>query len=141
MSCKEKGVVFEENLAISQQGWKINQEANFSFDITDTTALYEFYFNIRNTASYPYANFHLYYKQVNPDATETSKRAEFILAEPSGKWLGKTASGTLIDNSILFIKQKLPQAGKYTFYFKHGMYDSVLNEVTDIGLKVKKANP
>ena len=60
---------------------------------------------------------------------------------PDGKWLGKTVSGTIIENSMLFSrKKKFPVLGKYTFEFIHGMRPIDLENIKDVGLKIKKSD-
>ena len=39
---------------------------------------------------------------------------------------------------MLFLKKKLPVAGKYTFTFSQGMREESLNNIKDIGLKIIK---
>ena len=141
VSCGGESVYFEQNNKIENKNWDIDAKQEFDFTINDTTQFYDFFFNVRTTSNYEYSNMYIFYKLYFPNGKSLSDTAQFILADPTGKWLGKTVSGSLIDNSILFSsKRRFPLEGKYTFSVEHGMRNNSLNEVSDVGFKIKKHN-
>ena len=139
-SCKGGDIYFQEYTEIENQSWDMKNVKSFDFEIRDTNALYDFFFNLRNTNDYPYANIFVFWKLESPDGKTKTDTAQFILARPNGQWLGNSASGTVIDNSMYFFKTKLPTRGVYTFNFTQGMRDNELLEVKDVGLKIIKRN-
>lgn len=138
-SCKEENVFFEKNNPIENKNWQVNNQQDFDFTIKDTNQYYDFYFNVRTTSNYDYSNLYVFYKLYFPNGKSLTDTAQFVLADPTGKWLGKSVSGSLIDNSILFSnKRRFPLPGKYTFSVVHGMRNNSLDNISDVGFKIKQ---
>lgn len=140
-SCNGEEVFFEKNEMITNKSWNIQDTVSFDFEVTDTTTFYDFYLNLRNTSNYEYSNFYAFYKLYFPNGKSLTDTAQFVLANPDGSWLGKTVSGSIIDNSMLFSrKRSFPLQGKYTFSVIQGMRTNSLNHISDVGFKVKEHN-
>jgi len=137
LSCTGKSPFFEENKTLTNNTWELSDTAHFSFEIEDTNQLYDFYFNLRNLSNYSYSNIFIFYQLRFPNNKTLTDTAEFILAQPDGKWLGKTISGSIIDNSMLFSqKKRFPLKGTYEFSVIHGMREKDLEHIADIGFKI-----
>ena len=139
-SCDNENIYFQKYTEIENESWHKEKPISYEFEIKDTVTIYNFSFNLRNTNDYQYSNLFVFWSLQSPDGRIKTDTSEFILAKPNGQWLGKTASGTVIDNSMLFLRKKLPVAGKYTFSFSQGMREESLNNIKDIGLKIIKKN-
>jgi len=137
-SCKGEDIYFQKYETIESSSWNKEEVKVFDFDIVDTTKLYEFYLNLRNNNEYGYGNIFVFWTLQSPDGRTKTDTAQFILAKPNGQWLGKSASGTVIENSMYFLKTKLPTRGTYSFEFVQGMRDENLEGIKDVGLKIKK---
>lgn len=137
-SCDNENIYFQKYTEIENSSWNMDNDIRYEFDVKDTASIYDFSFNLRNTNDYQYSNLFIFWQLQSPDGRTKTDTSEFILAKPNGQWLGKTASGTVIENSMLFLKKKLPVPGKYTFTFWQGMREVSLNNVKDIGLKIIK---
>ena len=139
ISCGGESVYFEQNKAIANKDWVVDDKQEFDFTINDTAQYYDFFFNVRTTSNYEYSNMYVFYKVYFPNGKSLTDTAQFILADPTGKWLGKSVSGSLIDNSILFSKKRrFPLAGKYVFSVQHGMRNNTLSNISDVGFKIKE---
>lgn len=141
-SCKkEQNIFYQKFISIENSTWNMKDVKSFEFEIKDTNTLYDFYFNLRSGKEYQFENIHIFYKLASPDGKTMSAKTEFVLAQPDGRWLGKSVSGTIIENSMLFSrKKKFPKLGKYTFEFIHGMRPKDLENISDVGLKIKKSD-
>lgn len=138
---KAEDPFFEQNEMIDGKTWSVNDTVKFTFDVEDTNTLYDFYLNLRTTANYEYSNIFVFYKLQFPNNKNLTDTAEFVLAQPNGKWLGRTVSGSLIDNSMLFSKKRrFPLQGKYTFSVIHGMRHQSLDNISDVGFKIIKSS-
>jgi len=137
-SCDNENIYFQKYTEIENEGWNMDKPISYEFEIKNTAVIYNFSFNLRNTNDYQYSNLFVFWNLQSPDGRIKTDTSEFILAKPNGQWLGKTSSGTVIENSMLFLKKKLPVAGKYTFTFSQGMREESLNNIKDIGLKIIK---
>ncbi|MEN8957188.1 MAG: gliding motility lipoprotein GldH [Flavobacteriales bacterium] len=137
-SCDNEEIYFQKFTEIENSSWVMDKKIPYEFEVKDTSAVYNFSFNLRNTNDYQYSNLFIFWQLQSPDGRIKTDTSEFILAKPNGQWLGKSASGTVIENSILFLKKKLPVAGNYKFTFTQGMREASLNNIKDIGLKIVK---
>jgi len=137
-SCNGEEIYFQKFQKIEDVSWNAKDPKFFDFDIVDTTKLYEFYFNLRNNNDYGYGNMFVFWSLQSPDGRTKTDTAQFILAKPNGQWLGKSASGTVIENSMYFLKTKLPTRGIYSLVFTQGMREENLEGVKDVGLKIMK---
>lgn len=131
-----KGVVFDNNKSIESDVWKSDQVIRFDVPVEDTVHIYKFYLNLRNTTSYRYANIFLFIDSTFPDGKQARDTVECILADPSGKWLGKGISN-MRDNQVLLRRGlRFPQKGNYIFEFEQAMREQELKGIMDIGLRI-----
>ncbi len=135
-------MVFEENKEIPDEQWNYIQPVKLNTRITDNSVPVNFYINVRQTANYPYSNLYLLVSTKFPDGKLIKDTLECILADESGKWLGKGA-GHLLDNRIPFKKNVLfPDTGIYQFEIEQLMRMEKIPEIVNIGFRIEKAkNP
>jgi gliding motility-associated lipoprotein GldH len=136
-SCEDNRF-FEEYVSIPNSTWNASEQAQFEVNILDTTAQYDFYINIRNTASYPYSNLFLFINTFFPDGRASRDTVEIFLADKEGKWLGE-GSGNIYDNRVLFKRNVIfPLSGTYRFEVEQAMRQESLPEIMDVGLRIEK---
>lgn len=137
ISCSEPPF-YAESKPIEKEGWQAEKAYQYSPEITDTTALYNVFFTLRNTGEYPYSNLWLFVTRTSPNGITDTDTIECPLAYNSGKWIGKSAGG-FYDNIILYQQnQRFKTSGTYTYNIQQGMRDSLLKDVSDIGLRIDK---
>lgn len=139
VSCSDARIVHQETKELEKQTWNKNDRITFDFDIKDTNEFYDFYFNLRTTTSYEWANLYLFVEIESPEEKFNIDTVEFLLADPAGEWTG-ISSGSIVNNDILFISQKrFPSIGTYKLSFNQAMRQDDLAEVLDVGIIMKKA--
>jgi gliding motility-associated lipoprotein GldH len=132
----DSGTVYDYNKSFRDDVWKSEEIVRFDVALEDTVNIHKFYFNLRHSTSYRYANIFLFIHSTFPDGTEARDTVECILADPSGKWMGKGISN-IRDNQILLRRGlRFPQKGTYVFEFEQAMRDPELYGVMDIGLRI-----
>jgi gliding motility-associated lipoprotein GldH len=137
-SCTDENIFYEESKALEGQEWNATDTISFNFDIEDTVQKYDFFMNLRITASYEWANCYVFMSLAGPELVAFDT-VEIPLADLTGKWNGKL-SGSMVENNVLFMKSvRFPQAGKHKITFVQGMRDEVLGEVSDVGLTIVKS--
>ncbi len=138
--CSDPKRVMDESISIANHNWIYGNKIKFDVDIQDTQAAYNLYLNVRVTSAYRYSNmFVLVYQSQGPTKKATTTRYELKLASPTGEWLGK-GSGSMYSYQIPFKQQyRFPVAGKYHFEIEQNMRDNPLRSVSDVGLRVEKA--
>ena len=130
--------VYENFTSFKEHSWKNTEKPCFTFNISDTTSLYNFYYVLRNEDAYSYKNIWLDIKIKEPDTT-ISIRREFILAD-NKKWLG-TAMDDIIEHRIPFntAPTKLKK-GKYEFTISQIMREDPLPHILAAGIRVQKVH-
>lgn len=136
-ACKS-GAVYDNNKSIKDDVWKSGEIIRFDVKLEDTVNIHKFYLNLRHSTSYRFANIFLFINTTFPDGREARDTVECILADPSGKWLGKGISD-IRDNQLLLRRGlRFPQVGTYVFEFEQAMREPELDGIKDIGLRISR---
>lgn len=132
--------VFDEYRAIPDATWEADSVMTFQFNIARTSQNNNIWFNIRNDQKYEYSNLWLFVTIEPPSGAAVTDTVQIILADPSGKWLGKGFSG-LYDNRLIYRRNVyFPESGRYTLRIRHGMRPETLRGITDVGVRIEKLN-
>lgn len=136
VSC-DSNKLYEENMAVAGDGWHHDDIKTFEFEITDTISPLNLYINVRTSTDYAFSNLFMFLHSNYPDGYSDKDTLEFVLADPSGEWLGES-SGTVVENKILIFKGgRFTTPGTYKFQLEHGMRQEVLPEILDVGFRVE----
>lgn len=129
--------VFQQNVSIPNDNWHKDSIVTIQVPITDTVSYNDIYIDLRNLNSYPYSNLYLFVSVSAPNGDYITDTVEYRLADEYGTWLGKNSS-RMWDCKLPFrMMVKFAQSGVYTFAIQHGMRDSELDGVADVGLTVE----
>ena len=132
-SCRHN-IVYSEFISIPSGEWHSDMLPQFDYTITEKDADYRMLIYVRHTEQYPYQNMWLFVRD-NKGHRDT---IEFYLADDRGRWLGDKHHG-FIEMPVLFEEQyHFPDTGKYYLAIQHGMRDSVLRGVMDVGVEIVK---
>jgi len=135
--------VFEKDVDIPSMKWHKDSVLVFNFEIKDTLSRYNFYYNVRNTLSYPFYNMYVtYYMMDSLNRRISSDLQTFDLLNPkTGKPYGD-GLGDIYSRSLLALKNvQFKKPGKFSFKLKHYMRLDPLPEVVSMGLRIEKVPP
>ncbi|ADQ80539.1 gliding motility-associated lipoprotein GldH [Paludibacter propionicigenes WB4] len=136
-ACKNNDVFFQYK-AVNAKGWNKDSLYTFDIQITDTTSTYNVYVNVRNRGEYPYQNLWLFLDKTSPDKVEMKDSIECYLADQRGKWLG-SGIGSVMEMPILYQENvRFTKSGIYRYKIVHGMRDTTLTGINDIGMRIEK---
>ena len=136
-ACKNNDVFFQYK-AVNAKGWNKDSLYTFDIQITDTTSRYNVYVNVRNRGEYPYQNLWLFLNKTSPDKVEMKDSIECYLADQRGKWLG-SGIGSVMEMPILYQENiRFNKSGMYRYKIVHGMRDTTLTGINDIGMRIEK---
>lgn len=135
-SC-QRNRVFEENQAIPGGLWTTDNRLVFKPMISDSAARYNFYFNIRNDLSYPYANLFLFLKTRFPDGRIARDTLECQLAGPDGRWLGSGMGDVRFSRFLFQEGISFPRSGIYHFEVEQAMRVKELKGIMDVGILIE----
>lgn len=139
VSCDDRKV-FDEYHTLTDAEWPADSVQTYSFSVMRKTQNHNIWFNIRNDNSYPYSNLWLFVTIESPKGEAVTDTMQLILAEPSGKWLGKGFTG-VYDNRLIYRRNVyFPEPGEYNIKLRQGMRDNLLKGITDVGIRVEKVN-
>lgn len=138
-SC-DKQRVFEQFITLSKQSWNNSEILHFNVNITDTVEAHNVYIAVRNTGQYEYSNLYLFVTARAPNGSQTRDTTEIILANEHGKWQGKGSASMFTLYYPFRQNIRFPMRGIYQFDIEQAMWIKDLKHVSDIGLRIEKAD-
>ena len=131
-SCRND-IVYSHFSPIPSEKWHMDSVAHFDYTISNVQPAYLMLIYVRHTERYPYQNMWLFVGDSLHQDT-----IEFYLADDRGQWLGDKHHGFIEMPVLLEENYHFPDTGSYYMTIRHGMRDSVLRGITDIGLEIQK---
>ncbi|MDD3878085.1 MAG: gliding motility lipoprotein GldH [Bacteroidales bacterium] len=132
--------VYEKNIKIPNSTWNRLEILKFNAEISDTTLNYNFYLNVRNNVDYEYSNLYVFLNTIMPSQSIVRDTVEIMLAGPDGKWLGKGWG----KHKELYLQigknMKFPEMGTYAFEIEQAMRVDLLKNISNMGIRIEKAN-
>lgn len=137
ISCN-RNTLYNDIVKMNGQKWSMYDAGNFACQIDDTTGSYNVSFSIRTSTDYPYRNLFLFVVTTLPSGTSLTDTIQGMITNEKGDWLGRGA-GDIREVAIPYKSNIFfPEKGEYHFRVIHGMRDTVLNGVYDLGIKISK---
>lgn len=135
--------VFEQNIDFKDYSWDVQQKPSFTFQIQDTVARYNLFFNVRNASAYGYYNLYLKQTLIGPAGPVGRPRLhELILMDPKTGEPRGSGTGDIFDHQLLALpRMKFRQAGAYTLTLEQYMRQEQLPGLMAVGLRVAKVMP
>ncbi len=131
--------IYENNINFVQETWHKDSIQRFEVEIPSNHTAYNIYINCRVTGQYQYANLYLFVETQIPGNKLKRDTVECILAEPSGKWIGK-GFGNVWSYQIPYKKYvRFPETGSYVFSLQQAMREDELAHILDAGIRVEEA--
>lgn len=141
LGCAEE-VVFQADAPIPDGAWDSSYRPEFAFDITDTVSKHDVYIDVRHTGDYAYSNLYLFVDLSGPGGRAKRDTVECILADPTGRWLGKGTGFVFASRhaKVLYrLGNTFPASGRYTVRIEQAMRDNPLPGVIDVGISIEKS--
>ncbi len=137
VSCTHN-TLYDKSVNLPENGWYKDQAAAFDVSVDDTVTGYDFYLTVRNNTDYRYSNLFIFLNTVLPNNNKTRDTIELVLADYTGKWLGK-GWGSVKENRLLLKKNlKFPLKGQYKFFVQQAMRTDTLKGIVSVGLQLSK---
>ena len=132
MTACRSDIVYSHFVSIPSEEWSEDMLPQFDYTITDTATDYRIVVYVRHTERYPYQNMWLFLR----DNKQHRDTIEFYLADDRGQWLGNKHHGFIEMPVLLEDSYHYQDTGRYYIAVQHGMRDSVLHGVTDVGVEI-----
>jgi gliding motility-associated lipoprotein GldH len=132
----DRNVRYSGNYSLEKGKWSIYDPARYACTIDDTVKTYNIRLSLRTSSDYPYRNIYLFVVTTFPSGTVVTDTIQAMVTDEKGKWLGK-GTGDIRELSIPYKSNVyFPEQGEYHFRVIHGMRDTLLNGVYDMGMKI-----
>lgn len=133
--------LFEKQVSIPSQQWTYSDQPVFSFDIRDTTALYNIYIILRHTDAYEYNNIWLRLGSKAPGDSVHYQNIDLSLATDLKGWDG-TGMDDIYEVRKIITPGPVPfkKTGIYNFTVEQIMRENPLKHILSVGLRVEKVN-
>lgn len=131
--------VFERNVDLGDNIWHKDSLMTFDFEIENPDVSYNIYYNIRNTASYPYYNLYLNHMVKSAVGTVLSSNLDevFLFDRKTGKPLG-SGMGDIFDHQMIVLENfRFPSKGTYQFTTQQYMRQKELPQILSVGIRVE----
>lgn len=136
--------VYQDIKDIPEDGWKKDDALAFEYVMNDTTDTYEIVVDVRNKGSYKYQNLWLFIEATSPAGDIYSDTIECALADNHGHWVGDGMASyyaNIYHLPVSFMPLvKFPKQGTYKINIWQGMREDVLEGISDVGIRVRKAS-
>lgn len=128
--------LYEHMDTLKDHVWSSDEVFEHRVEVQDTLQSYDLYLNLRIGAGYEFSNMYLFIGTEFPDGRKVRDTVECILADRTGRWLGK-GLGDIRDNRIMFKPRiRFPRQGTYAFRIEQGMRTEQLEQVYDVGISL-----
>ncbi|MGB5929744.1 MAG: gliding motility lipoprotein GldH [Cyclobacteriaceae bacterium] len=136
----EENRVYENNVDLPDRNWAEDSVLTFTFEVKEAGS-YDFYYNLRNTLSYPKYNLYLTYSLEDSTGQKLSSELhEMTLFDPKTGEPRGNGLGDIFTHRIKALEgYNLPGPGSYTFRVRQYMRYDTLPEVVSVGIRVEKA--
>jgi gliding motility-associated lipoprotein GldH len=133
--------LFEQQSEIPSQQWFYENNPTFTFQVTDTTSLYNLYIVLRHTDAYNYNNIWLRLGSKGPGDTIHFQNINLLLANDANGWEG-TGSDDIFEVRKNITPGPVPfkKQGIYTFSIAQIMRENPLEHILNVGFRVEKIN-
>lgn len=114
-----------------EKGWQQDESIFFEFT-PEQAGTYQIELLLRYQNNYPYYNFYLFKTFYSKDNIQTDTLQFYLQNPETGVYYGKGYNAIFSQNIPLETREL--QTEKYKIELQHGMRDSILNGILDIGI-------
>lgn len=130
--------IYEKTKPFPSHEWKGSEKPTFTFEIKDTTSLYNIFLVFRHTDAYNYNNIWVNVTTTPPGHTATTQPLDLKLADNQNGWLG-SGMDDIFEHRIKITASPVQlKAGKYNFNLQQIMREEPLQHVLNAGIRVEK---
>ena len=124
---------------VSGDCWSMGDDISFSVDISDTSAMYDVFVELRSGDAYPWSNIFIFGGISDSVAVLDVDTLKCILSDKFGKPTGKGLSNVK-ENTIAWKRgYKFPHEGVFSLSLSHGMRNVELPGVSSVGVVIRPA--
>ena len=137
----QSNVHFEKTYSFDPAIWSHVDTLDFSFEITDTTQLFDIALDVEHTTDFPMQNLYVQFYTQFPSGLRLSKLVSLELADKAGVWFGSCNADDCrvripLQNGAFF-----NELGSYTITVEQYTRQKDLRGVQSMGLALERSAP
>ncbi len=137
ISCNDKNYIYDESQEILATKWAYQDTLNYTFQISDTTKIYNIYLELDHSTDYAYQNLYLKMHTQFPSGKRISQQVSFELADKYGQWYGDCGSNAC---TLLVPSQKgayFNAIGKHTITIEQFMRKNPIEGIKGLSVRIE----
>ena len=139
MSCGQD-FLYEKDLELSESTWTYDNTAVFSFEIEDSSPLYNLYFDLIHAADFKTQNLYVKFYTKTPSGKVTEDLVSLELAGKDGIWFGNCSSEKCSLRIPLQSNAYFAEQGTYELRAEQYSRTPNLAGVHSLGFKIEKTD-
>lgn len=124
---------FSESITIPETGWSYDNPLSVTFDVPDTTGVYDLYLTLNHSEDYRNENLYVKIATLFPNRDTINDIVSIQLIDDEGYWLGE-GSSTLSQETLLQTDFKFLDAGTYTIEIRQHSREAELKGIGEVGI-------
>ena len=138
ISCGES-YVFEKTYNLEKSEWKYDNTLDYTFEITDTTQVYNLLLEVSHSIDYSYQNCYLKIYTQFPSGEKTDYLLSVDLADGIGRWQGDCSGESCTTLFDIAKQTTFKELGKHTITLEQYMRKNPLKEIESLAIKLEEA--
>ncbi len=132
-----KDYIYQEYSELDKAGWKYQNPVSFSFEIRDTTKVYDLLLEVTHADTFAFENAYVKVFTSFPDGKITEQQLSLELAAKNGRWNGNCSGGQC--KLLIGLQQGaiFNQSGKYKVSFEQYGRSALLKGIYEIGFLIE----
>ena len=130
--------VFEKTYKIDKGEWNYDNTLAYTFEVTDTTKIYNLLLEIQHSIDYSYQNCYLKIYTQFPSGEKTDYLLSIDLADGIGRWQGKCSGESCTTLFDIAKQTSFKHLGKHTISLEQYMRKSPLSGVERLAIKLEE---
>ncbi|MEM8584750.1 MAG: gliding motility lipoprotein GldH [Bacteroidota bacterium] len=130
--------IFEETHEISEAGWAWSDTVNYTFEIPDTSTIYNLHLVVDHKDYFPNQNTYVRLKLAFPDGQRTNEQLSLQLADGIGTWLANCRGEDCSLDIPIQEGAFFDQAGTYTLTLEQFSRTEVLEGISALTFAIEK---
>lgn len=129
---------YQKEYALPEEGWTYQDTLNFSFDIEDTTSIYNLYLKIEHEKDYAFQNLYTRIHTKFPGGERIAEVLSLELADKAGGWQGNCSKKSCQLSIPIQQNAFFNAAGAYEITLEQFMRTDAVKGLHKIGFMLEK---
>lgn len=130
---------FQQSYSFENDTWPYADTLNFTFQITDTTDLFNIALDVDHATTFPFQNLYVQFHTAFPSGLRLSKLVSLELANKAGVWFGRCNADDCQVRIPLQNDAFFNELGEYTITVEQYTRKQDLPGVSSVGLAIEKS--